>query len=157
MSCVAHVARLLTKGLKFGSHCRSFWLRTAHVDREKLTYKAINHIFFLFLLHLRVGLSEIDYTTTIDHCGKNHSNGTALAVNDCTENRKIAGMLAVLCAIFIRYSVNRLWAVWGYTIYKVWVKKKKTCFKRRLKGKAKKSECERVCPGFKQTPYPLKE
>lgn len=147
MSCVAHVARLLTKGLKFGSHCRSFWLRTAHVDREKLTYKAINHIFFLFLLHLRVGLSEIDYTTTIDHCGKNHSNGTALAVNDCTENRKIAGMLAVLCAIFIRYSVNRLWAVWGYTIYKVWVKKKKPVLKEGWKGKQKRvsvKECARA-------------
>jgi len=91
----------LTKGLNLVHNAMEVILVGNWHIKQSITF---------LLLYLRVGLSEIDYTRTIERCGKNHSDGTALAVNVCTENRKIAGMFAVLSAIFIRDSVNRLWA-----------------------------------------------
>ncbi len=146
-------ARLLTKGLKCSPHRSSFWPRSDCLDRERLVYKAINHI---FCFYMPFKSRFIQYTTIIYRCGKIIIQMARpfpwTTVQKTQEN--IEEKFAVLCVIFIRYSMNRLWAVWGYTIYKVWFKR--LILKEGSRGK-QKERVWRVHTLFKQTSYPLQE
>lgn len=117
-------ARILTEGLKCGPHRSSFWPRTAYLDRARPAYKAINHIFCFYMpfksgfIQNRLYHNNRPLWKKIIQMARPFPWTTVQKTQE-----KIEEKFAVLFVIFIRYSMNRLWAVWGYTIYKVWYKK----------------------------------